>query len=274
MNIYYLGPKGTFSEQALIFYISQKRGYCIKELKTIPDIITMLCINKDDEGLVPIENSIEGTVNVTLDMLINDADGLKIKREIVIPISHCLIADKNLELDEIKLVISHPQALAQCRNYIRRNLPNAEIVTADSTAKAVSEIKNKAYAAAIGNAGAAEIYGAQIIDKDIQDVKNNFTRFVVLGSSDCEYTGNDKTSLIFSVPNEPGSLYKILEVFARENVNMTKIESRPSRKNMGEYVFWVDIEGHRCDNRINKILGVLMGKTEFLKVLGSYPKYL
>ncbi|ADL69141.1 MULTISPECIES: prephenate dehydratase [Thermoanaerobacterium] len=273
MNIYYLGPRGTFSEQALLNYLKQKDGYCVEELKTIPDIVTRLRANKGDEGLVPVENSIEGTVNVTLDMMINDAEGLKIKEEIVIPISHCLIADEIIDFEDIKTIISHPQALAQCREYIRKNLPNATVVNADSTAKAVEEIKNRDDAAAIGNARAAEIYDAKIIDRDIQDVKNNFTRFIVLAHEDSQYTGCDKTTLVFSVPNEPGSLYNILGVFADENINMTKIESRPSRKKIGEYVFWVDIEGHRCDNRIIKALEVLKGKTEFLKVLGSYPKY-
>ncbi|SNX52694.1 prephenate dehydratase [Thermoanaerobacterium sp. RBIITD] len=273
MNIYYLGPKGTFSEQALLTYIKGKEGYCVEEVKTIPDIIMRISNNIGDEALVPIENSIEGSVNVTLDMLINDAEGLKIKDEIVLPISHCLIADKMIDFNDIKSIISHPQALAQCRKYIKDNFPQANIINSDSTAKAVAEIKHKYDAAAIGNARAAEIYDAKIIDKDIQDIKNNFTRFIVLAHKDSMYTGYDKTSLVFSVPNEPGSLYRILEVFANENINMTKIESRPSRRKIGEYVFWVDIEGHRCDNHIIKVLNVLNGKTDFLKILGSYPKY-
>jgi prephenate dehydratase len=273
MRICYLGPQGTFSEKALLIYIKDIKKCDIEEVSSIPDIISRLSSNACDEAIVPIENSIEGSVNVTLDMLINDAEDLMIKREIIIPISHCLIACDLIDLNNIRYIISHPQALAQCRQFIKENMFKARLITAESTAKAVLEAKYKDAAAAIGNERSAEIYEMKILARDIQDIKENYTRFIVLSHKDSEITGNDKTSLVFSVSNTPGSLYKVLGVFADENINMTKIESRPSRRKFGEYVFWVDIEGHRCDNHIITVLNKLNGKTDFLKILGSYPKF-
>lgn len=271
MKIYYLGPKGTYSEQALLIYIKNKKGYILKELSTIPDIIESL--NYDSEAIVPIENSIEGSVNVTLDMLINDFEGIKIKGEIILPISHCLIGCETIDFNDIKSVVSHPQALAQCRKFIKNNIPNAKIISSNSTASAIKEIINKKGAVAICGENAAKLYGLKVISNNIQDFKENSTRFVILAYNDSNRTGNDKTSIVFSVKNKPGALNSILEVFTKENINMTKIESRPSKKILGEYVFWVDIEGHRCDNHLNIVLNRIKSKTVFLKVLGSYPKY-
>lgn len=271
MRISYLGPKGTFSEEAMIKYIEGRESCKIIELNSIPEVIECLSRNMCDEAVIPIENSIEGSVNVAVDMLINDANGIMIKGEIIIPISHCLIANARIEFKDVHCILSHPQAIAQCKEFIYKNFPKAEIKTAESTSQAVQAIKTYSNTVAIGPERAANIYGMTVLAKDIQDVKDNYTRFLILSHQDCGNTGNDKTSLVFSVANSPGSLYKVLEALANENINMTKIESRPSRKKLGEYVFWVDIEGHKNDAHINYALKRLNGKTDFLKILGSYP---
>lgn len=273
MRISYLGPKGTFSEEALIRYVESFETCDIIELNSIPDVISCLRMNMCDEAVIPIENSIEGSVNVAVDMLINDANGIMIKGEIIIPISHCLIANGEIEFKDVHCILSHPQAIAQCREYIYKNFPKAVIKSAESTSQAVLNIKKQSGMVAIGPERAANIYGMTVLAKNIQDVKDNYTRFLILSHQDCKSTGNDKTSLVFSVANSPGSLYKVLEVLADENINMTKIESRPSREKIGEYVFWVDIEGHKDDVNINNALKKLNGKTDFLKILGSYPKF-
>lgn len=273
MRICYLGPKGTFSEEALIRYVKCFETCDIIELNSIPEVIGCLSRNMCDEAVIPIENSIEGSVNVAVDMLINDANGIMIKGEIIIPISHCLITNGEIGFKDVHCILSHPQAIAQCREYISKNFPNAEVKSAESTSQAVLDIRTHSNMVAIGPERAANIYGLTVLAKDIQDVKDNYTRFLILSHQDCSSTGDDKTSLVFSVANSPGSLYKVLEVLAVENINMTKIESRPSRKKLGEYVFWVDIEGHRDDKHIDYALKKLNGKTDFLKILGSYPKF-
>jgi len=228
---------------------------------------------KCSKGIVPIENSIEGPVGLTLDLLAHKID-LVIEKEIVIPISHNLLICKDIYgaegIGDIIDVYSHSQALAQCQNYLENH--NMKTHFTLSTAAAAESIKGQKGVAAIGTLKAAEIYGLKPIDKNIQDIKNNQTRFIILSKNLTKITGHDKTSLLFSLfDDNPGGLYEILGVFAKSNVNLTKIESRPSKEGLGKYIFFIDLEGHQDDEKIKNILNILKEKTSFLKILGSYP---
>ncbi len=225
-----------------------------------------------DVGVVPIENSIEGPVGVTLDLLVHDYD-LKIKREIIISINHNLLINHEAGIDDIDFVYSHIQALSQCRKFTEGL--GVVVNSTPSTSAAAEMVKGKMNAGSIGTKRAALIYGLKIAASDIQDYKNNVTRFVVIDKEDHERTGNDKTSIVFSIMEDrPGGLYKILEVFAENDVNLTKIESRPSKEKLGSYIFFVDFEGHRTDELITNILDTIISKLGSIKVLGSYPKIL
>ncbi len=227
-------------------------------------VITSKCV----KGVVPIENSIEGPVNVTLDALVHEYD-LMIEGEIVLPINHNLMAPKGLKLSDISDVYSHPQALAQCHNYILNN--SFRVHSTSSTAAACKNIVNFKNSASIGTVKAAKLYGLNILDEDIQDVDNNETRFVVLSKHDSRPTGNDKTSIVFSLHDDrPGGLYGILGIFAEFSINLSKIESRPSKQGLNKYVFFINFEGHRQDEDIGKILKLIGENTSFFKVLGSY----
>lgn len=220
------------------------------------------------KGVVPIENSIEGPVNTTLDALIHEYD-LMIEGEIIRPINHNLIGPYGLKKSDISDVYSHPQALAQCHNYILNN--HFKVHSTASTAAASKEVKELKNSASIGTLKAAELYGLNVLDKNIQDVDNNETRFVVLSFHDSRPTGNDTTSIAFSLGDDrPGGLYGILGIFAEFKVNLSKIESRPSKKGLNKYVFLINFEGHRSDKDIGKILKLIEENTSFFKLLGSY----
>lgn len=222
-------------------------------------------------GVVPIENSIEGPVGITLDSLAHKFD-LKIYKEIIIPISQNLIVNPGCTMDDIEDVYSHSQAISQCQEFISQN--NIQPHYSVSTARATKDIIGDKTKAAIGNAIAAKLYGMEILKANIQDTNNNETRFVVLSKDDHERTGHDKTSIIFSIyEDRPGGLYHILGIFEKYNVNLTKIESRPSKKGLGKYLFFVDFNGHKDDGIIQNILNEINNNTYFLKVLGSYPEY-
>ena len=238
---------------------------------TIPAVMESVANDECEMGIVPIENSIEGPVGITLDSLAHKFD-LKIFKEIIIPINQNLIVNPNTKMDDITDVYSHSQAIAQCQEFISKNKiqPHYAVSTA-SAAKSILGDKTKA---AIGNSKAAEIYNLEIIKPNIQDLDNNETRFVVLSKKDHEPTNNDKTSIIFSIyEDKPGMLYKILGVFEKNHINLTKIESRPSKKGLGKYLFFVDFYGHRNDENIKEILSEIDNLTYFLKVLGSYPEF-
>lgn len=222
-------------------------------------------------GVVPIENSIEGPVGITLDSLAHKFD-LKIYGEIIIPISQNLIVNPGCVMEDIEDVYSHGQALAQCQEFVQKNnlMPHYAI----STARAAKDIIGDRTKAAIGNAKIVELYGLEILESDIQDVDNNETRFVVVSKNDHEMTGNDKTSIIFSIyEDKPGGLYRILGIFEKDNINLTKIESRPSKKGLGKYMFFVDFEGHKDEEMIQNIFAEIYENTYFLKILGSYPSF-
>lgn len=222
-------------------------------------------------GVIPIENSIEGPVGITLDSLAHKFD-LKIYKEIIIPINQNLIVNPGCTMDDIEDVYSHAQAIAQCQDFIRENKIQPHY--AISTARAAKDIIGDNSKAAIGNSKIVELYGLEILQSNIQDVDNNETRFVVVSKKDHEMTGKDKTSIIFSIyEDKPGGLYKILGIFEKNNINLTKIESRPSKKGLGKYLFFVDFNGHKDDELIQEILEEVDEHTYFLKVLGSYPEF-
>ncbi len=260
----YFGPAGTFTEEAA----SRLKGDLIA-FDSIIEVLEAVKTGKAQKGVVPIENSIEGPVGVTLDLLAQDYD-LKIQKEIILPISHNLMVNKGVNLDEVDSVYSHAQPLAQCRIFLEK----LGLIThsTSSTAAAAKFIKGKNNAAAIGNRRAAELYNLDIIKTDIQDFENNRTRFIVLGNNESQPTENDKTSIVFSLyEDRPGGLYEILGYFATENINLTKIESRPSKKGLGKYIFFIDFEGHCQDKVVKNILDTIKKNTPFLKLLGSYP---
>ena len=265
-KVAFLGPQGTFSHEAASLLSDNLVSYC-----SIQSVMEAVERGECVYGVVPIENSIEGPVSLTLDSLIHNFD-LKIKYEIIIPINHNLLAANDISVDEIENVYSHAQALGQCQPYLERHNMVAHYTL--STAAAAKRVAETGEDAAIGTLKAAELYNLKVIDTNIQENYNNETRFVVLDREDSPMTGNDKTSISFSLlVDKPGGLYEILSYFAEENINLTKIESRPSKEGLGNYIFFADFEGHRLDERIAGILNRLSEITGFFKILGSYPVY-
>ena len=269
VRVAYLGPQGTYSEQAAIDYDPQSDRVAYH---SIPLVVGAAGKGEVEEAIVPIENSLEGTVTFTVDLLIHESD-LKIRSEVVVPIHHYLLTEPETRMDQIEVVYSHPQALAQCRNYLTRTLPNAEHVASLSTASAVTDMRESRHtAAAISSRRAAQIFAATITDANIEDVSNNQTRFVVLSESDHVPTGNDRTSICFDFSQDaPGVLFDTLGELARRNINMIKIESRPDKRSLGQYVFLVDLEGHREDEVIRDALEGIRSHVSMFKILGSYP---
>ncbi|MBM4241290.1 MAG: prephenate dehydratase [Euryarchaeota archaeon] len=263
-KIGFLGPFGTFTEEAA----SKIKGELIA-FDSIFEILEAVNNKEADFGVVPIENSIEGSVGLTLDLLAHDYD-LAINREIVIPISHNILVNEGTGIEDIEVIYSHGQALSQCRKFIQKLAVKTRATS--STAAAAEFIQGRKNTAAIGTKRAAEIYGLKIIAEDIQDYKNNLTRFIVLGQKDHSRTGFDKTSIVFFLyEDRPGGLYEILGEFAKRDLNLTKIESRPSKEKLGSYIFFLDFEGHRSDKKIENVLNMIRSKTHYVKILGSYP---
>ncbi|MCX7710528.1 MAG: prephenate dehydratase [Clostridia bacterium] len=274
IKIGFLGPKGTFSHEALEKYTAENASnYIACEYSSFPDILQAIQNGDIQEGIVPIENSLEGAVNATMDTLAFDVD-LKIKSEWVLAVKANILAKKGTELKDIKYILSHPQPLGQCRKYLSANFPSAEIISVYSTAGAAQEVvEGQGDRAAIGSLAAAEVYGLEILARDIQDNNNNFTRFVVISKEDTTRTGNDKTSIVFSTEDKPGSLYKILDIFSLWDINMSRIESRPAKNQLGRYIFFIDISGHKDDQDLKDALTMVKRKSSFYKFLGSYPVY-
>jgi prephenate dehydratase len=274
-KIAYLGPPGTFTEEALDKFIKDLSQVRKISFPTVADVIRSVDRGEADEGLVPMENSIEGSVNITQDILTFESEA-KIIGEVTIPVKHSLIGKKNIKLDNIKKVISHPHAAAQCRKFLSTNLKDAEIIAANSTAEAVKILKEENDdIAAIGTKIAAKIYNLEIIENDIEDNKDNKTRFVFIGNSIQPKTGNDKTSIVcFLKEDRPGSLYNILKEFACRNINLARLESRPAKKDLGDYVFMIDLDGHLHDENIFEAIEVLRKGVYLVKILGSYPKWI
>ena len=272
-RIAYLGPAGTFTEEAALFYDAEA------ELIPFPSILSVAAAVDTgiaDEGVVPIENSIEGSVTDTLDLLIHESR-LLIQRELVLPIEHHLLVKAGTRAKEIDTIFAHPQALGQCRRFLERCFPKAQVIAALSTAAAVQDMMafHSLSATAIGTERAAALYGAEILARGIPDQASNVTRFVVLSPTDHPPTGNDKTSLCFSTTeDQPGVLCSILQEFAQRNINLAKIESRPTKESLGKYIFLVDLEGHRDDAIVAEVLEKVQAKTALFKLFGSYPRYI
>ena len=228
-----------------------------------------------DEAVLPIENSIEGAVNMTLDYLIHDST-LSIVGELILPIRQCLIVTEGSRREDIETIRSHPQALAQCRRYLETNFPNARLIASISTAGAVEEAINEGRtSAAIGNRRAAELFGAKVLESGIEDNPNNLTRFVAMGRNGPPASGDDKTSICFGFDSDaPGQLYGVLGEFADREINLAKIESRPTRHELGRYVFLVDLLGHQQDQRVRDTIEAVDRRVSQLRVFGSYPNRL
>jgi len=275
MTIAYLGPEATFTHQAAIQKFGASLRYAAQ--RTIADVFSELSKNRADYGVVPVENSTEGVVTHTLDMFVES--DLKIVAQIVLPIRYCLAGDATA--GDVQRLYVHPQALAQCRLWVQRNLPRAEILETSSNARsaelaarppgASAGAARRARTAAITGALAAEKYDLKIIEHNIQDFTGNATRFLVLGRQCSPPSGHDRTSLMFSIADKVGALYNALAPFRRYRLNMTKIESRPSKRKAWEYFFFVDCDGHMEDRNVARAIASLESVCNFAKVLGSYP---
>ena len=267
----FFGPAGTYTEEAALLYDA---GADLQAFPTIAAVGLAVSSEITDEGVVPIENSLEGSVTFTLDLLIRES-GLSIFKEVVLPINHCLMTAPGTRVADIQVVYSHPQSLAQCREFLERCFPNAQQMASLSNSAAVTDMKDsKVPAAAIGPMRAAELYGAEVIGRRIQDVANNVTRFAVLARQDHPPTGDDKTSICFSFEQDaPGVLYTSLGEFATRNINLVKIESRPTKQSLGEYIFLIDCTGHRQDPLVGEAIEALGRSVSMLKILGSYPRW-
>ena len=270
-RVAYLGPPGTFSEEAALRY--EPQGHLIP-FPSITAVAAAVDTGMADEGVTPIENSLEGSVPDTLDLLIHESK-LLIRQELVMPIENHLLAKPDTHVQEIKVIFSHPQALAQCRRFLERCFPQASMVAALSTASAVEQMmSHPAPAAAIATQRAATLYGARVIAKNVQDRSPNVTRFVILAHEDHPPTGQDKTSLCFSFAQDhPGLLCGVLQEFADRNINLSKVESRPSKESLGQYIFLIDFEGHRQDPFVAEMLARVSAKVSLLKIFGSYPRH-
>lgn len=267
MKVAFLGPKATFSHLATM----QQFGLSAELVpqKSIPAVFEEVEKGKALYGVVPVENSTEGVVSHTLDMFVESS--LKITAEILLEVHHDLLS-RTGRMEDIKKVYSHPQPLAQCRQWLDENLPGIPVVDVASTATAAQIVSDDYAAAAIASELAASLYDLKVVRSRIEDQVNNFTRFLVIARAGIERSGNDKTSVMFSVKDEPGILCRMLEPFAKRGINLSKIESRPYKKKAWEYIFFLDLYGHASDPDVAVALEELKECCQFLKVLGSYPR--
>ena len=268
LKVSYLGPRATFTHLACI----RKFGSSAQYLPTtsIGDVFNEVERGRADFGVVPIENSTEGVVNHTLDMFIDS--NLQIYGEALLEVSHNLLS-KCESLEAVKKIYSHPHAIAQCRQWLETNLPNVPYSEVHSTARAAEICTEEPSAAAIASELAGQIYGLKVLKPRIEDNINNYTRFLVLSLKAPERTGKDKTSVMLSVKDKVGALYDLLRPFASHGTNLTKIESRPSRRKAWEYIFFIDLEGHVDEDRVKRALDEIKPRCLFLKILGSYPAH-
>ena len=268
----YLGPPGSFGEQAGIRYDPNALAL---PFENHAEVLKALVANQVDRAILPVENSLEGAVNENIDGILRE-EGICICAEVVLPVEHFLIAAPGTALRDVQVVMSHPQALAQCRGYLDELESEQPLryEPAFSTAGAVTEAVKTSHVAAIGSRRAAELTGGQILAANIHDVRNNRTRFVVLDRQDHEPTGDDKTSLAFTTEHDrPGSLIDVLSELPKRGINLTHIESRPSRQELGIYIFLIDFQGHRLEPNVAEALQALEGHTSYFRLLGSYPRF-
>ena len=275
VRIAYLGPRGTFSEDALRAAVGDEEVEAVPA-PSVYDAIVAVREGAAERALVPFENSIEGAVTATLDTLAFDAGGVTLVGEYDLPIRHCLIARERVEPDAIEVVLSHPQPSAQCARFIRENLPQAEVRAAPSTAEAVrTVVETEEPWAALGAESAADLYGAAVLREGIEDERDNITRFVWVAPEGTRPSGSGpwRTSLVFSELGEdhPGALVDALQVFSDRDVNLTRIESRPLRRGLGRYQFFLDIEGAAEEEPLTGAIDALRSKAETVRVLGSWP---
>lgn len=268
MQVAFFGPQATFTHMAAMqqFGLSAQ----LVPLKSIPSVFEEVERGRAHYGVVPVENSTEGVVNHTLDMFIGSE--LQVVAEIMLEISHNLLS-KTGNIDQITKIVSHPQPLAQCRHWLEENMADVPLVDVASTAAAAMLAAEDESAAAIASQAAAVQYGLQVVKSKIEDNPNNYTRFLVIGKKTPEKSAEDKTSIMFSVKDEPGILYRMLEPFSKRQINLSKIESRPMKQKAWEYIFFLDLIGHIEDEPIAAAIEELRGYCHFLKVLGSYPIY-
>jgi prephenate dehydratase len=276
IRLAYFGPPGTNTEEAALDYRAAQGGeFEMVAMPTITGIGLAVESGMADEGIVPIENSLEGAVPETLDLLIHTTKPLFIRAEVVRPINFYLLAKPGVKTDDIKVIRSIPIAVGQCRGFIERCFPKAAIEASLSTAAAVKEVMQRGDAAAIANRRAGELYGAQVLAERIQDRNPNHTRFVVIGREDHVPTGDDRTTVAFAFESEdrPGQLVTALQEFSARRINLTKIESRPSKERLGTYIFLADVAGHRSEPALAEALAAVEAQCSFFRVLGSYPRF-
>lgn len=266
LKVAYLGPHGTFSEAAVF----QRFGQATEGVPadSIDAVFAAVESGAASYGLVPVENSTEGAVGRTLDLLLGS--NLNICGEVLLQVHQCLMSNEN-DLSVIRKVYSHPQSFGQCQGWLNAHLPHAERITASSNADAARLAASESFAAAVAGAQAAQHFKLKVLAQNIEDDSRNTTRFLVVGKQEVAPSGRDKTSLVMSAANRPGAMHDLLAPFANNGVSMTKLESRPSRAGLWEYVFYVDIEGHQADTKVVAALAQLKQIAAFVKVLGSYP---
>jgi prephenate dehydratase len=263
-----LGPQGTYSEKAALLWCKERVGASLAYFPDFEGVLESVRAGEVEAGIVPVENSLEGAVTTVMDLLLRL--DVVIVGEVNLPIRHCLVGRGR---GEVKVILSHPQALAQCRQYLHEHFPGAEIRTTGSTSHAARLAQEFPEMAAIAGQEAAERYKLKILAREIQDASDNITRFIVVGREGVGASGRDKTSLIIYLDKDrPGALFAILEEFARRNINLTRIESRPSRKGLGDYYFYIDLEGHIHDQTVGEAVAAARGKAAMVRVLGSYPR--
>ena len=267
LKIAYLGPEGTWTHQAAIKKFGHSVEYSAQP--NFAEVFDQVTRRKADYGVVPIENSTEGAVSHTLDLFVDSS--LQICAQILLRIENGLMA--SIPREEIKTLYSHPQVFGQCRTWILQNFPKADLVEVSSTTRAAQIAKEKAHegAAAMGGPLAAEMNGLTMLEEAVQDRATNTTRFLVIGEKTCPPTGNDRTSMLFAIHDRPGSLVRALQAFEHFDINMSKIESRPSKRKDWEYVFYVDLAGHCENDEVKEALSELEKHCSMVKLLGSYP---
>jgi len=261
------GERGAYSEQAATMFFGQ--AVVTKPCRTLKQVFQSVEERSVDYGIVPAENSLEGSINQTYDLLLETS--LKISGEVKVRVRHCLLVIPGTKIEELRVVYSHPQALAQCAGYLEKL--GVETIPAYDTAGSAKMLNEKQLkAGAIASERAAELYGLEVLRRDIEDFSENFTRFFVLARTDAQPTGKDRTSILFATKHTPGSLHNALGELASRRINLTKIESRPIRGTPWEYNFFVDFEGHQKDPTVSEAITALKNSTAMLKILGSYPR--
>ena len=272
LRIAYLGPAGTFTEQAAVLFAGDNAHLDFVPYSSITASAEAVAQREADVAIVPFENSLAGAVGETHDLIIHQLN-LFIVDELVIPIEHCLIAAPDADTSEIRVIYSHPQALGQCQRYLTRRFPDARTEATLSTSQAVARaIEVGDRVVAIAPRRAAVLHSAEILEIGIEDDHRNATRFVVLAHNDHDPTGDDKTTMLFSTANRPGALLRVLKHFADADINLTRIESRPARERLGSYLFLIDCDGHRSDPALANALERLEPELDRLRIIGSYPK--